>query len=260
MRKEFQRAYHALLKGVVTIKVKFEAGGRLYTYRALERDNLQPGDTVVIQYRGKFFTTEVIEVDQYPDFSKDVEYKWIVCKVDAERYEQFLDQEAMFEQQLQALSAKVETDKVKNELVEQFGAENVGYLAAIAQGKVQMATLEDVLTLLHGQTFIEPSVIMNGSVSSDNLAEAMRKAAEQGAQHGFKMSMEGPDPRVDWESRYNKHIASMTTMHDMTWRDFMALDASTEDLKAVKEAKILFDRYKRKQLPIEKFINGEFNK
>jgi hypothetical protein len=36
MRKEFQKAYHALLKGVVTVKVKFEAGGRLYTYRALE--------------------------------------------------------------------------------------------------------------------------------------------------------------------------------------------------------------------------------
>lgn len=114
MRKEFQKAYHALLKGVVTVKVKFEAGGRLYTYRALESDELQPGDTVVIQYNGKFFTTEVVEVDQYPDFSKDVEYKWIVCKVDEERYAHFLEQEHMFEQQMLALSANKEAEATKD--------------------------------------------------------------------------------------------------------------------------------------------------
>lgn len=257
MRKEFQTAYHALLKGAVTVKVKFEAGGRVYTYRALESDNLQVGDTVVIKYRGKFFTTEVVEVDQYPDFSKDVEYKWIVCKVDAERYETFLDQEAMFEQQMIALSAKTESEKVKRELVEQFGEENVGYLASIAQGKVSTPNFGDVLqALLGGDGFSihkMGTIHVNDGQCGHDLAAALKNASCEGANQAY-IQLSGRGERVNWESRYNKHIAAMNTLGGMTWRDFLLPGETVEDLGAVKNAKILFDRFKRKQYPMEKYI------
>ncbi|WP_234740034.1 hypothetical protein [Escherichia coli] len=256
MRKEFQKAYHALLKGVVTVKVKFEAGGRLYTYRALESDELQPGDTVVIQYNGKFFTTEVVEVDQYPDFSKDVEYKWIVCKVDEERYAHFLEQEHMFEQQMLALSANKEAEATKKELIELYGEENVGYLAGIAQGKVMVPTFNDVIdTLL--QNFAD-GADLNGSVvefkTGPYNGEAVQRQKDVYVQvlgRGLR-KMEGP--RVDWESRYNKHIANMHTLNGFTWRDFMAPGANKENKEDVTAAKILFDRFKRKQYPIEQYI------
>lgn len=258
MRKEFQKAYHALLKGVVTVKVKFEAGGRLYTYRALESDQLQPGDTVVIQYNGKFFTTEVVEVDQYPDFGKDVEYKWIVCKVDEERYAQFMEQEHMFEQQMSALSANKEAEATKKELIELYGEENVGYLAGIAQGKVTVPTLNDVIeTMLHN---FADGVDLNGSVvefkTGPYNSEAVQHQKDLYVQvlgRGLR-KMEGP--RVDWESRcrYNKHIANMHTLNGFTWRDFMAPGANKENKEDVIAAKILFDRFKRKQYPIEQYI------
>lgn len=256
MRKEFQKAYHALLKGVVTVKVKFEAGGRLYTYRALESDELQPGDTVVIQYNGKFFTTEVVEVDQYPDFSKDVEYKWIVCKVDEERYAHFLEQEHMFEQQMLALSANKEAEATKKELIELYGEENVGYLAGIAQGKVAVPTLNDVIeTILHNfahSAHLDDNVV--GFKAGPHDGEAMRN--EQGLfvqvlGRGLR-TMEGP--RVDWESRYNKHIANMHTLNGFTWRDFMVPWGHRDNKEDVKAAKTLFDRFKRKQYPIEQYI------
>lgn len=256
MRKEFQKAYHALLKGVVTVKVKFEAGGRLYTYRALESDELQPGDTVVIQYNGKFFTTEVVEVDQYPDFSKDVEYKWIVCKVDEERYAHFLEQEHMFEQQMLALSANKEAEATKKELIELYGEENVGYLAGIAQGKVTVPTFNDVIdTLL--QNFADSvdlgdNVIGFNTGSFDGEAVLDRQGVfVQVLGRGLR-TMEGP--RVDWESRYNKHIANTHTLNGFTWRDFMAPGANKENKEDVTAAKILFDRFKRKQYPIEQYI------
>ncbi|EOZ7767811.1 hypothetical protein ACQWNE_003990 [Escherichia coli] len=262
MRKEFQKAYHALLKGVVTVKVKFEAGGRLYTYRALESDELQPGDTVVIQYNGKFFTTEVVEVDQYPDFSKDVEYKWIVCKVDEERYAHFLEQEHMFEQQMLALSANKEAEATKKELIELYGEENVGYLAGIAQGKVTVPTFNDVIdTLL--QNFADSvdlgdNVIGFNTGSFDGEAVLDRQGVfVQVLGRGLR-TMEGP--RVDWESRYNKHIANMHTLNGFTWRDFMAPGANKENKEDVKSAKILFDRFKRKQYPIEQYIEEFKNK
>ncbi|UGO52916.1 hypothetical protein ODDIEODDIE_55 [Escherichia phage vB_EcoS_OddieOddie] len=256
MRKEFQKAYHALLKGVVTVKVKFEAGGRLYTYRALESDQLQPGDTVVIQYNGKFFTTEVVEVDQYPDFSKDVEYKWIVCKVDEERYTHFLEQEYMFEQQMLALSAIKEAEATKKELIELYGEENVGYLAGIAQGKVMVQTFNDVIdTLL--QNFAD-GADLNGSVVefktgpyNGEAVQRQKDVYDQVLGRGLR-TMEGP--RVDWESRYNKHIANMYTLNGFTWHDFMVPGANKENKEEVKAAKILFDRFKRKQYPIEKYI------
>lgn len=248
MRKEFQKAYHALLKGVVTVKVKFEAGGRLYTYRALESDELQPGDTVVIQYNGKFFTTEVVEVDQYPDFSKDVEYKWIVCKVDEERYAHFLEQEHMFEQQMLALSANKEAEATKKELIELYGEENVGYLAGIAQGKVMAPTLNDVIdTLL--QNFAD-GADLNGSVvefKTGPYVQVLGRAIPPAQLHGRAQ-------RIDWESRYNKHIANMHTLNGFTWRDFMAPGANKENKEDVTAAKILFDRFKRKQYPIEQYI------
>lgn len=260
MRKEFQKAYHALLKGVVTVKVKFEAGGRLYTYRALESDELQPGDTVVIQYNGKFFTTEVVEVDQYPDFSKDVEYKWIVCKVDEERYTHFLEQEHMFEQQMLALSANKEAEATKKELIELYGEENVGYLAGIAQGKVTVPTLNDVIeTMLHN---FADGADLNGSVvefkTGPYNGEAVQRQKDLYVQvlgRGIPPAqLQGRAQRIDWESRYNKHIAKMHNLNGFTWRDFMAPGASKESDEDVGSAKILFDRFKRKQYPIEQYI------
>lgn len=243
MRKEFQKAYHALLKGVVTVKVKFEAGGRLYTYRALESDELQPGDTVVIQYNGKFFTTEVVEVDQYPDFSKDVEYKWIVCKVDEERYAHFLEQEHMFEKQMLALSARKEVEATKRELIELYGEENVGYLAGIAQGSVKAPTFGDILEAIFGGDGFNIDKVGTVQIAGKIKAEGVPA-----------IQMYGRGERIDWESRYNKHIANMHTLNGFTWRDFMAPGASKESDEDVESAKILFDRFKRKQYPIEQYI------
>lgn len=255
MRKEFQKAYHALLKGVVTVKVKFEAGGRLYTYRALESDELQPGDTVVIQYNGKFFTTEVVEVDQYPDFSKDVEYKWIVCKVDEERYAHFLEQEHMFEQQMLALSANKEAEATKKELIELYGEENVGYLAGIAQGKVTVPTLNDVIsTLLHN--------FADGIDSNSNIVELKTGGrAQQSAEHQQELYIQimgrGIRSVKEVKEEYNNYIIEMDECNGFTWKDFLV--GSESNKEDVKQAQTLFDRFKRKAVPFEAYVSNKTN-
>lgn len=264
MRKEFQKAYHALLKGVVTVKVKFEASGRLYTYRALESDDLHAGDTVVINYNGKFFTTEVVEVDRHPDFSKDVEYKWIVCKVDVTRYENFMAQERMFEEQMTALSARKEVEATKRELIETYGEENVGYLAGIAQGAVRAPTMADVLEAIFGGDGFNIDKVGTARINGDVVGVVDMKTGDRNdeavqAQQNLYVQVLGRGERVDWESRYNKHIAKLHNLNGFTWRDFMSPDGSVENKNDVTKAKILFDRFKRKQYPIEKYIE-DFNK
>jgi len=81
-----------------------------YTYKALESDNLQVGDLVVVDSPSEgMVIVRVTRVDSKPRIDLDVpfSYKWIVQKIDRTRYDNLLKQEADFKEAL------VEVERVK---------------------------------------------------------------------------------------------------------------------------------------------------
>lgn len=81
-----------------------------YTYKALESDNLQVGDLVVVDSPSEgLVIVQVTRVDSKPKIDLDVpfSYKWIVQKIDRTRYDSLLKQEADFKEAL------VEVERVK---------------------------------------------------------------------------------------------------------------------------------------------------
>ena len=81
-----------------------------YTYKALESDNIQVGDFVVVDSPSNGFTiVQVVRVDAKPriELNAPFSYKWIVQKVDRTRYEELLKQEQQFN------DALVEVERVK---------------------------------------------------------------------------------------------------------------------------------------------------
>ncbi|UPT53013.1 hypothetical protein [Hafnia phage yong3] len=265
MRTEFQRAYHALLQGVVTVEVKFPTTEKTYTYRALKSDNIEVGDTVVTELRGKFFTTDVVAVHNRPRFKnvEQIEYKWIVCKVDKDRYESFQKREALFEERMEDFMADRESKKVIQELVDTFGPEAAGYLSSIATGWVEPTCQDEPIDaeidgLLRRVFGTDVQVVKLNDCAG--LEDQLRQMLPQGQVTTSQYVSTPRSERVDLESRYNKHIQNMHTLGGMTWRDFMTYGADTLDTEAVRSAKILFDRFKRKQYQIEAYIEEFKNK
>jgi hypothetical protein len=82
---------HLIQQGYTTVKVSFRMDGvanNLYTYKT--NIALEPDDIVVVPARGEFKTAQVITVDKEPeiDLDSDIDYKWVVQKVDGAAWEE----------------------------------------------------------------------------------------------------------------------------------------------------------------------------
>lgn len=90
-----------------------------YTYKALVEDNIQPGDTVIVEspQEGLVLVT-VMSVDATPkiDLSAAFPYKWIVQKVNRARYDELLRQEDEFKEAL----VEVEREKQRETVLRDF--------------------------------------------------------------------------------------------------------------------------------------------
>lgn len=90
-----------------------------YTYKALEADNVQVGDYVVVDSPQDGLTiTKVTAVDKTPkiDLSAPFPYKWIVQKIDVGRYNDLLKQEEEFKDAL----VEVERQKQQEAVLKDF--------------------------------------------------------------------------------------------------------------------------------------------
>lgn len=72
-----------------TVMVKFEEGGKQYTYKTYIED-FKVGDQAVVDVKGVTKVVTISQVHKAPrlDANAPWEYRWIVCKVDRDVYEQ----------------------------------------------------------------------------------------------------------------------------------------------------------------------------
>lgn len=90
-----------------------------YTYKALESDNLQVGDLVLVDSPSSGMrVVQVVRVDPKPriDLKASFPYKWIVQKVDMTRYNNILEQEEKFQDAL----LEVERVRQREEVLRSF--------------------------------------------------------------------------------------------------------------------------------------------
>tara|TARA_R110000772_G_scaffold16184_12_gene46272 strand:+ start:298 stop:735 length:438 start_codon:yes stop_codon:yes gene_type:complete len=105
-----------------TVKVEFTTNAALtYTYKVLQSDNYQVGDSAIIETEGtpsKLKVVSIIEVHDVPkiDTDADFDYKWVVQKVDRTQYDTIVENEGKFLLAMQ----DVERTKKKAEIKDHF--------------------------------------------------------------------------------------------------------------------------------------------
>lgn len=90
-----------------------------YTYKAPKDSGLQPGDAVVVDSpRNGLVIARIDEVHDYPklDLDSDIEYKWVVQKIDMTDYLANLERETKFREAM----VDVERAKQREEFVTNF--------------------------------------------------------------------------------------------------------------------------------------------
>lgn len=103
------------------IGVVFSRGGKIYHYKTIEK--FEKGDTVLVFAQGKYKSVEVVQVDAL-NISSDIDYTWIVQKIDITTYERCLE----VQEQVQAILNTSRLRKLQKELAvetkELMGEEN----------------------------------------------------------------------------------------------------------------------------------------
>lgn len=93
-----------------------------WAYKSLLVDNVQPGDKVLVDARGQLKVGLVVSVDATPqiDVESDIDYKWIVQKVDMTRYEQILESERQFGVQMEEARKAAVRAQLKQQFFDSF--------------------------------------------------------------------------------------------------------------------------------------------
>lgn len=91
---------------------------RLYTYKVLLKDNVQPNDTVVVIVGNEMVLVKVVEVHELPqiDLDADYDYKWIVQRIDTDAYDKMQEKETQFQQAMVEVERVKQREKVKQEM------------------------------------------------------------------------------------------------------------------------------------------------
>lgn len=96
---------------------------RAYAYKVLLTDAVQVGDSVVVpHHRDGLAVATVVAVDIAPqiDVESDIEYKWIVQKVDKTRYDQIVASEAQFHAQMEEARRTAVRQQLKQQYFDSF--------------------------------------------------------------------------------------------------------------------------------------------
>lgn len=112
-----------MIDNLKSVKVKFfKDSEKLYTYKTLLTD-LEVDDFVVVSNNNYYKVVQVVEIDDIPDLNIDsnIEYKWIVQKVDAEQYNELIQMEYDISVELKRLQQKSIVSKAKDLLAETLG-------------------------------------------------------------------------------------------------------------------------------------------
>lgn len=124
----------------ICVRLANGAEGQVYTYKAPINMCLSPGDTVIVAKNGtakagqpQYRTVLVAEVHEVPqiDYASDINYTWIVDKVDDVGYLEQIEIERMQAEQL----ARVEVQAKKREYVAMVQENNPEMLEFFQQGK-----------------------------------------------------------------------------------------------------------------------------
>ena len=118
-----------------TVGVRFADSDRTYTYKTTEK--FEEGDKAIVCPNGMLKVVTVKEVHETPqiDFGSNIEYKWIVQKVDLENYSNRMKQEELMAVELRKSIANKKREEVKAELVNSLGVDDVNKLTALIEHK-----------------------------------------------------------------------------------------------------------------------------
>ena len=94
------------VKDLKTIKVKFSNSSTLYTYKTIDKSIVQDEFVIVSFNDATIKIARVVEVDNVPDLRKDVDYKWIVQKVNFSIYNELNELEKQTFAKLQKLESE----------------------------------------------------------------------------------------------------------------------------------------------------------
>lgn len=111
------------VENLQTIKVKFPNTDKLYTYKTINK-SIQTDDFVVVSFNDVMVKiARVVEIDDVPDLTKDLDYKWIVQKVDFCEYKKLNDLEKETFTKLRRLENKALIDNAKLVLADKLNVD-----------------------------------------------------------------------------------------------------------------------------------------
>jgi len=125
-----------MIEGLKTVKVKFkDYDKKFYTYKTLWDHEV--GDFVVVRVQDEYKVVEVMEVDDVPDLNihSDVNYKWIVDKVDIDHHKTILDTESEMSKELRRVEQKGVINKAREMMAEILGVEKSDVDAIVDKSK-----------------------------------------------------------------------------------------------------------------------------
>ena len=108
-----------MIGGLKSVQVKFKNyDKKYYTYKTLL--DFEVGDFAIVDVGYEFKVVEIIRVDKIPNLNVDsnIEYKWIVQKLDTEPYEYILAMEEETSHKLRELQQKNVVSKARELMAE----------------------------------------------------------------------------------------------------------------------------------------------
>ena len=112
-----------MIEGLKSVRVTFNSNGREYTYKTL-MDYLV-GDLAVVEVSNHFKVVEYVAVYQVPNLSVDseIEYKWIVQKLDTTDYESCISSEKALSDNLRVLQQRSVVSKARELMAEMLSVD-----------------------------------------------------------------------------------------------------------------------------------------
>ena len=123
-----------LMDSCKTVSVTFEVnlkGSTAYVYKTVL--DLEFGDSVVVNVSGKLKVATVTEIHKVPrlDMDSQLEYKWIIQKVDTTKYDELLKLESEFQDTLTEIVQQDLREKAIDMLRVKLGSENTNLASAV---------------------------------------------------------------------------------------------------------------------------------
>ena len=123
-----------LMESCKTVSVTFEVNlknSTAYVYKTVL--DLEFGDSVVVNVSGKLKIATVTEIHKVPrlDMDSQLEYKWIIQKVDTTKYDELLKLESEFQDTLMEIVQQDLREKAIDMLRVKLGSENTNLASAV---------------------------------------------------------------------------------------------------------------------------------